>query len=256
MASNKKLKNNHQKSILDYFKVTPLKNINENIIDGNKRNNDVLNAFNKRLKNESQEVIDLVDVEENEDRIKSNEGHIKSNEGHIKSNEDHIKSINGPPKKANDMNTTVIKDKKKEMNKEKGAKNNLFESKETVKNCMNVNDGCKEMDDYIEKFDELLDINNYLEVEFNVNDEDLVNYENKSFDEENVVKNDKKYESGSYVYQNFRLMIDRILNDEQYVHMFDDEDWTTIHSFTHLTGSFDINFYLFLYDNNFIFMSL
>jgi len=84
------------------------------------------------------------------------------------------------------------------------------------------------------EFEYFIDTNQYLEVDFHINEEqDIPPNDNSLEDNES---NDSNYMKGSYVYQNFRLMIDSVLKDPQYVHLFDCNDWKIIQSFTSLSG--------------------
>ena len=78
---------------------------------------------------------------------------------------------------------------------------------------------------------EFIDLSQYLQIDFSVEDKQI----GVSSPEENQPKDDNQSTS-SYVYHNFRQMIDFVLKDEYYCQLFDENDLNIIQSFTCLSG--------------------
>ncbi|CAG2108622.1 unnamed protein product [Medioppia subpectinata] len=82
--------------------------------------------------------------------------------------------------------------------------------------------------------EEFIDLNQFLEIDFTVEDKDK--QMDTDSDQLNDDSNEDSYMKGSYVYHNFRQMIDFVLNDKQYSQLFDANDMNVVQVFTCLSG--------------------
>jgi hypothetical protein len=146
-------------------------------------------------------------------------------------------------KRTNDsLNNSVLKEKiiRFEDNNDISIVNEFFNYKNNENKTIDQNIRRHEIqsfNDSIEEsidFEQFIDTNQFLEIDFRITDQQLSPSDEKT--SEDNESNDSYYMKGSYIYDNFRLMIDSVLKDQQYVHLFDSNDWKVIESFTSLTG--------------------
>ncbi|CAG2163134.1 unnamed protein product [Oppiella nova] len=78
--------------------------------------------------------------------------------------------------------------------------------------------------------EEFIDLNHFLEIDFTVDDKHTTD------SSEDITTCEDNYMKGSYVYHNFRQMIDFVLSDKDFSHLFDANDMNVIQSFTCLSG--------------------
>jgi hypothetical protein len=168
-----------------------------------------------------------------------------NNKSKQKSILDYFKTNSNQLKRTNDsLNNSVFKEKiirfednndisivdEKLFNYKNNNENKTIGQNMRRHEIQSFNDSIEESID----FEQFIDTNQFLEIDFRVTDQQLSpSYQKTSEDNES---NDSYYMKGSYIYDNFRLMIDSVLEDQQYVHLFDSNDWKVIESFTSLTG--------------------
>ncbi len=167
-----------------------------------------------------------------------------NNKSKQKSILDYFKTNSNQMKRTNDsLNNSVLKEKiiRFEDNNDISIVNEFFNYKNNNENktidqnirrheIQSFNDSIEESID----FEQFIDTNQFLEIDFRITDQQLSPSDEKT--SEDSESNDSYYMKGSYIYDNFRLMIDSVLKDQQYVHLFDSNDWKVIESFTSLTG--------------------
>ncbi len=166
-----------------------------------------------------------------------------NNKSKQKSILDYFKTNSNQMKRTNDsLNNSVLKEKiiRFEDNNDISIVNEFFNYKNNENKTIDQNIRRHEIqsfNDSIEEsidFEQFIDTNQFLEIDFRITDQQLSPSDEKT--SEDNESNDSYYMKGSYIYDNFRLMIDSVLKDQQYVHLFDSNDWKVIESFTSLTG--------------------
>ena len=135
-----------------------------------------------------------------------------------------------------DNEDVIIINEFPELNSEKTVKRiKIDKNEEPVKNeeivendlISNINQMINSPHEFDESLD-YIDVNKFMEVDFSTdtldNDNDkIAEYEQNDY--------------GLFIYKNFRLMIDHVLRDEMNKHLFNDEDWSVIETFTSLNGN-------------------
>ena len=190
-----------QRSILEFFNRTPKTTQSD-------QSKECFRIENKQSSN--QITKRNINQDDNEDVIILNQSQELNNENTVKrikidKNEEPVK------------NGEIIKN-------EEPVKNEEIIKNDLISNIHQMINSPHEFDESLD----YIDVNKFMEVDFSTdtldNDNDkITEYEQNDY--------------GLFIYKNFRLMIDHVLRDEMNKHLFNDEDWNVIETFTSLNGN-------------------